>query len=178
MKKVLLIAAIAVFGFTSVQAQEGGIKLGINVGLPVGDAGDVSSFGAALDFAYLFTVADSFQVGPATGYSHYFGKTETFMGVDIEYDDIQFIPLAASARFSLDTLFFGADLGYAIGIGDGMDGGFYYRPKIGYNFGPLSLIASYTGVSIAKSTETFMGVEFTTGGGTFSAITLGAEFSF
>jgi hypothetical protein len=38
MKKVLLIAAIAVFGFTSVQAQDSGIKLGINFGLPMGDA--------------------------------------------------------------------------------------------------------------------------------------------
>lgn len=182
MKKLLLVAVIAAFGFTSVNAQDDGIKLGINLGLPVGDVGDVSSFGVSLDVAYLFSVADSFQVGATTGYSHYFGKTETvsvpfFGNIEFDYDDIQFIPLAASARFDLDRLFFGADLGYAIGISDDFDGGFYYRPKIGYSLGSISLVASYTGISMSETVVSMGDMEITQSG-TFSAITLGVEFSF
>lgn len=164
MKKILLIAAIAVFGITSVQAQEGGVKVGLTVALPMGDAGDFSTFGAGLDVAYLANVADSFLVGAATGYQHFFGKTETIAGFEIEFDDVQFIPIAAAARFDLDGLFFGADLGYALGVNDGNDGGFYYRPKAGYSFGNISLLASYIGVSLD--------------GGSWTSVGLGVEFGF
>lgn len=169
MKKVLLIAAFAVFGFTSVNAQEGGFKFGLTLALPVGDAGDMTSFGAGLDVVYLANVADSFQVGAATGYQHFFGKTETidtgFGTIEFDFDDVQFIPIAAAARFfASEDLFFGADLGYALGLDDGNDGGFYYRPKVGYNFGNISILASYIGVSMD--------------GGSWSSVGVGAEFSF
>lgn len=158
MKKFLIVAVISVMGLTTLNAQEGGIKLGVTLALPVGDLGDVSSFGAGLDFAYLYTVADSFQIGAATGYQHYFLKS------DLEGDDAQFIPLAAAARFDLDGLFFGADLGYALGLNDGNDGGFYYRPKVGYSLGNISVIGSYIGIS--------------SDGASLSSIGLGVEFGF
>ncbi|MCR9182362.1 MAG: hypothetical protein NXH73_05500 [Flavobacteriaceae bacterium] len=160
MKKVLLIAAIAVFGFTSVQAQEEGFKAGITLGLPIGDVSDGYTFNASLDLAYLFDIADSFQVGPALGYSHYFG--DEVLGFEI--DDATFLPIAASARFfASEDFFFGADLGYAVGLSpDGNDGGFYYKPKVGYNLGSVAILASYSGISVD--------------GGTFSAIGLGVEF--
>jgi len=166
MKKLLIMAAIAAFGFTSVQAQEGGIKLGINFGLPVGDEffKNYSSFNLSVDAAYLITVADSFQVGPTIGYSHFFAKEYEFLGANVKGDDIQFIPIAGSARFDLDGLFFGADLGYAVGVNDGNDGGFYYKPKIGYNLGPASLIFSYSGISLDD--------------GSISSLNLGVEFGF
>lgn len=178
MKKVLLIAAIAFFGFT-VQAQEEGFKLGINVALPLGDAGDISSFGATLDLGYFFDVADSFQLGPVTGYQHFFGKTESTPFGDFDFDDSQFIPVAASARFfASEELFFGADLGYALGLNDGNDGGFYYRPKLGYNLETIAIVLSYAGVSFSEETTTIGDAEVTSGGGTFSSVQLGIEFSF
>ncbi len=165
MKKLIIMAAIAVFGFTSVQAQEGGIKLGINFGLPIADAEEVSSFNLGFDAAYLIDVADSFQVGPMLGYSHYFGKEYDFLGTTIKGDDIQFVPIAGSARFfATPDFFFGADLGYAVGIDDGNDGGIYYRPKVGYNLGPVSMIASYSGVNVDDFT--------------FGSLNLGVEFGF
>ncbi len=170
-------AAIAVFGFTSVQAQDNGIKLGLNAGIPIGDSGDGSSFGVALDAAYLVTVADSFQVGPAIGYQHYFGKEYDSPFGTYTPDDVQFIPLAGAARFDLDGLFFGADLGYALGIDEGNDGGFYYRPKVGYNLGPVGLVLSYTGISGNDETFTVGGTEFSRTR-SFSAFNLGVEFGF
>tara|TARA_R110002072_G_scaffold172324_5_gene326360 strand:+ start:873 stop:1358 length:486 start_codon:yes stop_codon:yes gene_type:complete len=159
MKKVLLIAAIAVFGFTSVQAQEEGFKLGVNFGLPVGDIDEVSSFNAGLDVSYMFDIADSFQVGPSLGYSHYFIKSDFSDFIDA----IQFLPISANARFyASEDLFFGANLGYALGINDGNEGGFYYRPNVGYNLGSVSLILSYQGVSDDGFTASSLnlGVEF------------------
>ncbi|PKP27151.1 MAG: hypothetical protein CVU03_01025 [Bacteroidetes bacterium HGW-Bacteroidetes-2] len=157
MKKLMLIAAIAVFGLSAVQAQEEGFKIGVNFGLPVGDIDDVSSFNAGLDLSYMFDIVDSFQVGPSVGYSHFFLKSEFS-----DFDDIQFLPLSASARFfASEDLFFGANLGYALGIDDGNDGGFYYRPNVGYNLGPVALILSYQGVSVDGFTSSSinLGVE-------------------
>lgn len=157
MKKILLIAAIAVFGFTSVQAQEGGVKVGVNFGLPLGDIETFTSFNAGVDVAYMFAVADSFQVGPLVAYSHFFLKS------DFDGDDSQYLPIAASARFyASEDLSFGADLGYALGITEGLDGGFYYRPKAAYNFGNIGLVLSYAGIAEENfSVASFnLGVEF------------------
>src|SRR5690606_35033708 len=160
MKKLLFTAAIAVFGF-SVMSAQGGFKVGANFALPVGDAGDVSSFSIGLDAAYLIEVSDKFSVGGATGFTNAFGKTESInifgYSVEVDYDDVQFI--------SSDTVYVGADLGYAIGINDGNDGGFFYRPRVGYSFTDMiGANLSYTGVSLD--------------GGDWSTIGLGVEFSF
>lgn len=161
MKKLLLVAVIAAFGFTSAFAQDGGFKVGVNFGLPLGDIDNVSSFNAGLDVTYMFDIADSFQVGPALGYSHFFIKSDFSDFID----DIQFLPISASARFyATEDLFFGANLGYAVGIDDGNDGGFYYRPNAGYNLGPIALILSYQGIS--------------RDGGSISSLNLGVEFGF
>lgn len=160
MKKVLLIAAVAVFGFTSVQAQDEGFKADVNFGIPVGDIDEVSSFNIGVDVSYLFNVADSFQVGPLVGYSHFLLKSDFS-----DFDDISYLPVAASARFfASEDFFFGADLGYAVGINDGNEGGFFYRPKLGYNLGPVSLLLMYSGVS--------------DNGFTASSLNLGVEFGF
>lgn len=162
MKKFLCTIIFLAAGFTSSYAQ-GDIRLGIHAGLPVGDAADISSFGLGADVAYLVGLGDTFQVGPMVGYNHFFGEEVDLGGMgSFEMDDIQFLPLAATARFGLAGLELGADLGYAIGLNDGNDGGFYYKPKVGFSLFGLGLIASYTGISVE--------------GGTFSSVNIGAEF--
>lgn len=153
MKKILVLFAILVVCSTSSFAQEN-FKLGGNLGIPVGDAEDYDiNYGA--DLAYIFGVSDGFGVGPMVGYT----------GYSVEDFNVSFLPIAASGRYVFPTsnFFLGADLGYAIGLEDGVDGGFYYRPKVGYNFGLLGVIASYSGISVD--------------GGTFSSLNLGVEFS-
>lgn len=84
-------------------------------------------------------------VGPLVSYSHYFAKD--FEGIKVK--DIQHLPIAASGRINFgleNALFLGADLGYAVGISTGTDGGIYYRPKVGYDFGRVAAIVSYTGI--------------------------------
>ena len=164
MKKVLLIAAFAVFGLGISNAQEEGIKLGVSGLLPMGDAGDLSSFGVALDVSYLWEVGDGFLAGATTGFQHNFGKEiDGPFGGSFDFPDQQFIPIAASARYYFSDGFFGgADLGYALGVGDGFDGGFYYRPKVGYSLESVGFHLSYGGVSVDGGSWSFvgLGVEF------------------
>lgn len=153
MKKLIFIG-ILFFSFSAMQAQDN-FKLGGNLGIPVGDA-DVYDIAYGADAAYLFEVSDGFGLGPMLGYQ----------GYSVEDFSVSFLPIAASGRYTLpESMFFlGADLGYALGLEDGVDGGFYYRPKVGYDLGFLGLIGSYSGISVD--------------GGTFSSINLGVEFSF
>ncbi|AXG72087.1 outer membrane protein beta-barrel domain protein [Kordia sp. SMS9] len=168
MKKTIL-AVVAVFAMVfTANAQDGKFEVGINGALPIGDAGDFYTFSVGLDAAYMWNVSDKFDAGVATGFTNAFGDEQsiTVFGITttIDAEDAQFIPIAGAARYNVsDDFFVGADLGYAIGINDGNDGGFYYRPKIGYNVSErVSLNVSYTGISID--------------GGSFDTIGLGVMF--
>ncbi|MEM0516741.1 hypothetical protein [Aequorivita flava] len=161
MKKLLLLTALVVLSFTTAQSQN--FNIGVSGSLPVGDSADGYTFGAQLDFSYLFDINDSFYVGPMASLFYYNGdEIDTPIGT-FEVDSAVFLPIGGSARFMLEEFFFGADLGYGIGISpDGNDGGFFYRPKVGYSFGTVAAILSYSGVSVD--------------GGTFSSVNVGVEF--
>ncbi len=168
MKRLLLIAALAVFSMSLVNAQEG-FKVGANVGIPVGDASDFTTFGFGVDAYYFFEVGSGFLLGGTAGYHHFLGDEEEFLGITFDYDDFQFIPVGAAARFYImDELFLGANIGYAIGINDGNDGGFHYRPMVGYDLGSVNLNLSYSAVSFDDEFGDF----------TFSSILLGVEIGF
>ena len=163
MKKVLIMAVLAFIGF-SATAQDG-LKLGAHLGLPVGDAGDLSGFSVGIDAQYLFETAGDFDLGVAAGFTNAFVKTLGDDSFSIEIDDIQFLPIAGVARYKASEEFsIGADLGYALGINDGNDGGFYYRPTVGYSISEnVEINASYSGISLD--------------GGSWSTINLGVLFS-
>lgn len=161
MKKLglLLIAILFLAPVANAQVNQD-IKIGVGAGLPLGNIKDYSKVNLSIDAAYLFEVADMVYVGPLINYSHYFAKT--FHGVKIK--DVQHLPLAVSGRINFgleNAVFLGADLGYAIGISKGTDGGTYYRPKIGYDFGNLAAIVSYSGIDDVTSINSLnLGVEF------------------
>lgn len=162
MKKLILLFVLTFLGFSSAFSQ-GNFRLGVNAGLPIGDAADFTTFQLGTDIAYMVSLADIASVGPMVGYSHFFGDSgEEEGGVNWEVDDAQFVPIAASGRFSLLSLALGLDLGYALGLNEGNDGGFYYRPQVGFSIGPVGLIASYQGISMD--------------GGSIASLNLGVEF--
>jgi hypothetical protein len=170
MKKIILTVA-AVFVLSFANAQDGGFKAGIHAGLPMGDIKDSFSFAVGLDLAYLWSISDKFQAGLTTGYAHYLGKSETVDlggGFSATYDteDGGFIPLAATAQYSVaENFFVGADLGYAIGVSPSENkGGFLYQPKVGYQTEKFELYAGYKGISVDQ--------------GTFSSVNLGFNYKF
>ncbi|GHA33130.1 hypothetical protein GCM10007103_13250 [Salinimicrobium marinum] len=154
MKKIIVVFAFVFIAAGSAYSQ-GDLKLGFNAGLPTGDSSDISSLQGGLDVAYLFDVAGFVEIGPLAGYSRFIG--------DSGYDDFNYIPVAASGRLSLPMFFVGLDLGYALATDDNMDGGVYYRPKVGFGIAMVNLIASYSGIS--------------TDGANISSVNLGIELS-
>lgn len=105
MKKVFLLAAFAVFSFTSVNAQEentvnkvidqaknGGFYIGANIGVSVlnssvinsipgsNNVDDFGSFNFGFDVAYLFEVTENLEVGLLVGYTHYVAGGEYYNG--------------------------------------------------------------------------------------------------
>lgn len=164
MKKFLFSVLFFLFFGAFSSFAQGDLRVGINAGIPVGDASDITTFHLGADLSYLFEVAEVISVGPMIGYSHFFGDEIDFNGMGtMDIDDINFLPIAASGKIGLmNGLSLGLDLGYALGLNDGNDGGFYYRPKVGFNLVGIGLIASYSGVSVD--------------GGTFSSVNLGVEF--
>lgn len=156
--------AIAVLGLTSTNAQ-GVFNAGINVGLPVGDAGDAYTFSVLLDVNHLWEVSEEFDAGVASGYVHAFGDSIDIPGFgSFDVDDASFIPLAGAGRYKAsDNLTLGAYLGYAIGISpNGNDGGFYYAPAVLYSISEsIKAKVAYRGIS--------------KNGGSFDVLSLGIE---
>lgn len=163
MKRTYLFAiALLVMMFTAHSQDRSSFKAGFNAGLPVGDAADISSFSLGLDAAYHWGVSELLDAGVATGFINSFGET---IAGQTEFEDFQFLPLAASVRIYPTYHFkFGADAGYAVGINTGNEGGFYYRPLVGYNItGNTELNVSYIAVN---------------NNGTFGIATVGILFLF
>ncbi len=171
MKKMIFSAlALFAFGFANAQDEDGGFQAGIHVGMPIGDLADFYSFNFGVDVAYMWPVGEGFGLGLTTGYTMYPGEEQTmeFFGeeVTIEALDAAFIPVAAAAKYSItENFFLGADLGYAVYVGDGEgDGGFYYQPKVGYQMSTIDIFLGYKGIS--------------SDGEALSSINLGAAYKF
>jgi hypothetical protein len=139
-------------GSFALQAQT--FKVGATLGLPAADASDISSFVLGVDAYYYFTDIDDFvEIGATAGFRNFFGKEEEILGQTVEFDDAQFLPIAAAARLKLFGIVSGgADIGYAIGISDFLDGGFYFRPVVGLDIADaIELNASYESISDAAT---------------------------
>jgi hypothetical protein len=165
MKKLFLASAIALFGLSNAQ-----FRLGAHAGLPIGDAGDSFSFTLGADAAYMWSVADGVNLGVATGYSAWLGKTITVEGSEsYKVETMSMVPVAASAEYLFTPEFsLGVDLGYAfmfVGGSDSgestSDGAFYYQPKVAYHFGPSAVSLGYAGVSKNGATISSINVGYT-----------------
>jgi hypothetical protein len=148
MKKLLLVAVVTCFSLTCMNAQT--FKVGASIGLPAADAADFSTFVLGVDAYYYFTNVDAFvELGATAGFRNFFGDEIEILGQTVDIDDQQYLPLAAAARLKLFGIVSGgADLGYAIGINDGNDGGFYFRPVVGIDIADtIELNVSYENIS-------------------------------
>lgn len=148
MKKYILILAalagsVSLFAQTSneVTSRNSWLKLGANVGAPVGDLSDFSSFVLGADLKGQIMTTNHVGAGITTGYNHFFGKN----GVK----DFGTIPLGAFIRYypSAEGFFIGTDLGYSFitGVSDA-DGGFYVRPEVGYHNYNWNIFGFYNGI--------------------------------
>ncbi len=153
MKKFLILAFVFFSYLATIQAQEG-FRIGIQGGIPSGDFDEAVSLMIGADVGYMWVLGEYFDLGLATGYVHGFGDTFELESVAAERPDVQFLPLAGAFRFwPVRNLSIGGNVGQAIGINDGNDGGFYYRPMLGYLFNQTTEInISYTSIDLDVAT--------------------------
>ncbi|MFT6096900.1 MAG: hypothetical protein ACJAXY_002198 [Nonlabens sp.] len=149
MKKLLLCAAFVAFGMGMTNAQDGGFAAGIKAVVPMGDFADFSSFGIGAEVLYLHPVSDKFTLGGSVGYTTLFTDDIEILGSTFEIDDVAFLPIVVKAMYSLGDSGFGlgADIGYAVGINEGNDGGLLYEPKLVFSTDMLLFSVGYQGVS-------------------------------
>lgn len=127
---------------------QGDIKVSGHLGVPIGDASNISDFAFAVDLGYFFEINDAFSAGPTIGYSHSFGDDVNSPIISAEIDDIQFLPIGGEARYHFNNFFVGGGLGYALGINEENDGGFYYSPRFGYTISDkIAILLAYRGVT-------------------------------
>ncbi len=148
LKRVLLLIGLFYLSTTSF-AQEG-LKLGMQAGLPFNDFNDAVSVVVGVETGYMFALNEYLDLGVSTGYVIGFAETFQSGPIRIEYPNMQFLPVAASLRIWPSNSFtFGGEVGQAFGLNEGNDGGFYYRPMVGYLLGPKTEINfSYTGINL------------------------------
>tara|TARA_R110000868_G_scaffold194548_1_gene440058 strand:+ start:10201 stop:10701 length:501 start_codon:yes stop_codon:yes gene_type:complete len=154
MKKVLatFIMALSSIG---VFAQQG-MKLGIHGGLPLDEFQEELSLVAGVDLGYRWGLSEIVDLGVMVGFINGFPEKYNRELFSEDLPNIQFMPLAASVRFWTSNSFsIGGDVGQAIGINEGNDGGLYYRPTIGYLMGAQTEVnVSYTGIKLDDKTWT------------------------
>lgn len=167
MKKLLFTAAFAAIGLVGVNAQTG-LEGTVHVGIPVGDTADVSSFNLGVDLAYLWPVANDFGLGVKVGYDHFIGKDYDYriagQTYTIDGKDYGFIPLAATAKYEFPSsnIFVAGDLGYAFATNDGVDGGLFWQPKLGYAADTWDLYVGYKGITAGPENNSYVDYKFNT----------------
>lgn len=170
MKRLILMSAIAAVA-TAAQAQDNTttapqnteitsknawLKVGINAGLPVGDASSISILTIGADIRGQFMSTRHFGLGLATGYNHYFG--------DDPVPDFGAIPLALMLRYypKAQGIFVGGDIGYSFFTNvPGLTGGFTVKPQIGYHNYDWNFFAFYNHIFTASPADDVQSVGVT-----------------
>lgn len=162
MKKILSIFfLVATFFAANAQDQQGDFHFGVglNLGLPVGDFHNVSSFGVGGHVMGEYFFTDQISGALTTGYTSFFGKTITESdGIggtfSYKYPSLGLIPIVVGPRFyPTEQFFVGVQAGVGILTGGGSsNSGFDYFPQIGYNADQFQVILGYNGVSSNGST--------------------------
>ncbi len=151
------------------QVDRTNFRAGVNAGLVQGDFSDAYSFSLGIDIVYVWGLSRELDLGFATGFNNAFGEEQSFsnggLTVTTEFDNIQYIPAAAALRIYPTYGFkFGGDVGYAVGVNAGNEGGLYYKPMVGVDMNGTTEI----GISYAVISDDV----------TFSMVQLGVLFLF
>jgi hypothetical protein len=145
MKKVFLIGSLLIAGIIGANAQKSfTFGAGINAGLPIGDASNISSFAVGGELQGELKFTENVSAVFTTGYTHFIGK-DLGLGIKISYAAV---PILAGVRYyPTEKFFVGAQIGYGFFTGDAEGGGFAYKPQVGYDAGKVQLALSYNAIS-------------------------------
>lgn len=150
---ICLIIICVNFNAQAQQVDRTSFRAGLNGGMVIGDFSEAYSLVLGVDLYQHWGLSKEVDLGVTTGFLNAFGEKEEISAggiiAETEFDNVQFVPLGASVRIYPSSGFkIGGDVGYALGINEGNDGGFYYRPSLGVdiNGGVTELNISYLAV--------------------------------
>ncbi|UAY51093.1 hypothetical protein [Ferruginibacter albus] len=129
------------------------LKAGLTVGLPVGDASNVSSFTAGIELRGQVMSTNHWGFGLASGYDHFFPKSG--------FSSFGEIPLGVMIRYYPEAkgFFAGIDGGYTFLTNFGnTSGGAYIKPQIGYHDYNWNFYALYNHVFVDGSAVQNVGI--------------------
>jgi hypothetical protein len=157
MKKLFLILFIGMITLTvnaqrtreldEISQQNSWLKLGLNLGVPVGDLSDYSKLAFGVEAAAQFMRTDNYGLGITTGYTKYYNKDNA--SLDGSEKGFGAIPLGLMFRYyPQPTGFFaGTDVGYTFFTDFNQnEGGAYIRPQLGYHNYDWNVFAFYNQV--------------------------------
>lgn len=141
------------------------LKVGVNLGVPVGNYGKYSSAAMGIDLAGQFMRTDNFGLGIATGYTRIFEKDAPDFVVN-DKDGFGYIPLGVMFRYypRPQGIFVGVDGGYSFVTGNDLtNGGAYLRPQLGYHNYDWNVFAFYNQIFESAPTSDIqtLGLAFT-----------------
>lgn len=158
MKKLLLNLAIVAAAFGANAQSNDGSKLKFSIGVeaaaPIGDFGDISSFGIGGTAQADYWVAPELALTLQSGYIKFMEKDNNGLKLGV-------IPVMAGIKYNFTPQFYGsAQLGTGIFTGGGESTStFSYAPGLGYKFSDnLDALLKYTGYSKDGSSLNTIGV--------------------
>ena len=137
MKKILL-AAILLGGtvFTSyaqTSKETGKFSIGVEAGLPLGDASDVSNFAIGGSLKYEVPVATNTFVSLSGGYTEFLYKSD--VKDETGQSGAGFVPIKVGLKYYFNTNFYAeGQIGATFATESGGGTAFAYAPGIGYTF--------------------------------------------
>lgn len=154
MKKIICTFILTFLGM-GLYAQ-GGLKVGIQAGLPFDDFNNEVSVMIGLDVGYMWTLGEVVDLGVTTSFIHGFPETFHTDIVLTDLPNVQFIPVAGAVRIWASNSFsIGVEAGQAFGISDGNEDGLYLRPLMGYLMGANTEVNfSYTSIKLTDKSWT------------------------
>lgn len=157
MKRLFLILLVGMIALNSnaqqtreldeINQKNSWLKLGLNLGVPIGDLSDYSKLAFGVEAAAQFMRTDNYGLGITTGYTKYFNKDNA--SLDGSAKGFGTIPLGLMFRYyPQPTGFFaGTDVGYTFFTDFNRNqGGAYIRPQLGYHNYDWNIFAFYNQV--------------------------------
>ncbi|MET3732118.1 hypothetical protein [Moheibacter stercoris] len=170
MKQFLLVSILSLIGFNMVKAQNN-FEIGVIFGTTVNEVYGSRSGNIGGGVAYYFQPVQNLRVGPMVLFDHFLSNDEYGL-------DASFLDIAASAKYNfIPALFGGLDLGYAVALDEGMEGGLMVRPRFGWSTRLTDLYIAYKGILAEQNY--YEGSEYNFSAvNSLSSVTLGLNFKF
>jgi hypothetical protein len=168
MKKVFLAICIAAISSVSYgQKGTNAIGIGVDLGLPMGDFGDIAKFGFGGYAKFLYGIGEAGQLTLTTGYTTYKGKDEIAEALGWDKITYSIIPVLVGYRHNFSGFYVEPQVGYAsFGSkiksddfsGSGSNGGFAYGVGVGFAKSGFDIGARYQGSSVNSTNIAIIGV--------------------